>query len=553
MKHKRLSGEVSGRRKFLISLASLAAGSLFVGYQALSKNAKKTDTKSIGASHAGKSAPKPNARLGINFSGIAYWASEFPFVDLMHQSGPWVSQPPSGDWGAGPQLALDAHGWVKKLAKDCRATKIICAGGEVAYPSGTYVVLYDGEGDIELTAPIGVIKKTGQGRLEIEIDATKGMLAIDVVATNPQNHLRNIRVIVPGFESSCQTNPWHPDFLKRWAGVACIRLMDMMATNNSTQEHWQDRPKVADASYAEKGVPAERLVDLANRLDADVWFCMPHQASDAYIKQFAIIVEGDLKPNLRAWLEYSNEVWNGGFDQYGYAAEQGQALKLADDEWNAAFHYNAHRSVAIFKIWQKVFENHDRIVNVIASQAANAYLSEQLLNTGEVAAFANVLAIAPYVSMNVPITPNDAGLSADKVAAWPLDKLFEYLNTIALPESKKWIEESKKAANRFGVQLVAYEGGQHLVGIQGAENNDQLGGLLMQANADKKMGDIYTKNLTHWQAAGGDLMCTFTSVEGWSKWGSWGLLQHAKETASDSPKFKAVMDWAKSRGQKVSD
>jgi hypothetical protein len=516
MKNKLLSKGASGRRRFLLGLTSLAAGSLFFGYKAISKDATNTSVENRHSDSSHRLTPPPNARLGINLSGIAYWATEFPFVDLMHQSGQWISQPPSGDWGTGPELVLDEHGWVKELAKGCRATKIICSGVDAAYSSGTYIVLYDGEGEVQLTAPIGVIKKKEQGRLEVDVDATKGMFAIDIVATNPQNYLRNLRVVIPGFESSYENNPWHPQFLKRWSGVACVRLMDMMVTNNSAQTSWQSRP------------------------------------NDAYIKQFAMVVKRDLNTHLHAWVEYSNEVWNGGFGQYKYAAKQGQALKLANNEWEAAFHYNVHRSVALFKIWQSVFEGDERIVKVIASQAANAYLSNQILKVGEIATLADVLAIAPYVSLNVPLEANDAGISAGNVAKWHLDQIFEYLNTVALPESKKWIEDSKKAADARNIKLVAYEAGQHLVGTQGAENNNQLTNLLLKANADERMGEIYVKNLSDWQAAGGDLICMYHSVGGWSKWGSWGLLQHTKDSAANSPKYKAVMDWAKSRGQKVS-
>jgi len=48
------------------------------------------------------------------------------------------------------------------------------------------------------------------------------------------------------------------------------------------------------------------------------------------------------------------------------------------------------------------------------------------------------------------------------------------------------------------------------------------------------------------------LMCLFNSTEGWSKYGSWGLLQQYNELGENAPKFRAVMDWAKTRGQKVS-
>ena len=553
MKQKQLTG----RRKFLAGISAIAVGSLFFGYKALSKSSANNDSESIAAQLTAanivpKPIPKANAQLGINFSGIAYWASELPFADVMHQSGEWVSQPPTGDWGTGPKLMLDKNGWVTKLDKACRATKILCSGDDVKYPSGTYVMLYDGEGEIQLLAPIGMIRKTGQGRLEIDVDSKRGMFAIDLISTNPQNPMRNIRVIAPGLESSYQDNPWHPAFLKRWNGMASIRVMDMMATNHSTQMLWENRPKPEDVSYAEKGVPVELLVDLANRLETDVWFCMPHLANDEFIKQFAMVVKRNLKPQLHAWVEYSNELWNGGFDQYDYAAKQGQALKLSNNVWEGAFLYNAKRSVEIFKIWEAVFGGDDRLVRVMASQASNGWLSFQLLKASEVLAHTDVLAIAPYIAMNVPITADDGVLSAAKVAKWNLDQVFEYINTVALPDANRWIDENKQVADAYGVKLVAYEAGQHLVGVSGAEKNDNLSRLLINANQDVRMGEVYANHLKHWQTAGGDVICMFNSTQGWSPYGSWGLLQNYNDSASESPKFKSVMDWAKSRGQKVS-
>jgi hypothetical protein len=554
---KQTQTRLIGRRRFLAGLSTFVMGSLFFGYKALSKDTVSNDSESLSAQVAAanikpKPIPKPNARMGINFSGIAYWASELPFANLMYQSGEWVSQPPSGDWGTGPILTLDKDGWVKKLEKGCYVTKILCSGDDVAYPSGTYVVLYEGEGEIELLAPIGIVRKVGQGRLEIDVDSKRGMFAINIIATNPENHMRNIRVIAPGLESSYQHSPWHPAFIKRWAGVACIRVMDMMATNHSTQKDWQNRPKPDDVSYAEKGVPVELLVDLANTLDTDVWFCMPHLANDDYIEQFAMVVKNNLKPYLHAWVEYSNEVWNGGFDQYDYAAQQGKKLRLSNNEWEGAFLYNAKRSVDIFKVWETVFGSNNRLVKVIASQAPNEWLSFQLLKAPEMLAHVDVLAIAPYIAMNVFVNADGGGLAADKVVNWNLDQVFEYIHTVALPDANKWIDANKQVADAYGVKLVAYEAGQHLVGVAGAEKNDKLTKLLTQANQDVRMAEIYTKHLLHWQKAGGDLMCLFNSTQGWSPYGSWGLLQQYNDHVEDSPKFKAVMDWAKSRGQKVS-
>ena len=526
----------SARRKFFAT--SLVAATVI--YFSASKAA-------IGVKTTRKiESAKP--RLGINLAGLADWNTELPFVDFMRMSRDWVSIDSSGGWDRGPKLDLDAQGWVKSLKKGCRATKILASLAAGQYPSGDYVVLYDGEGEMAFST--ARVKSSQQGRIVLKVDAKTDAFSFDLVKTNPQNYLRNIRVILPGFESTYQTNPWHPTFLKRWSGVACLRFMDFMNTNNSAQVHWAERPKLNDASFANKGVALELMIDLANRLNTDAWFCIPHQADDEYIKQFAMHVKANLKPELRTWVEYSNEVWNGGFAQNNYAAMTGQHLKFADKPWEAAWRYYAYRSTQIFKIWTDTYNGHSQFVRVLASQAANDYASDQILSFQGAASHADVLAIAPYVSFNVSPT-DENGIHDKAVSAWSLDKLFEHLNKMALPESTQWIKNSKKVADQFALKLVAYESGQHVVGIAGAENNDKLTNLFSQANADERMGDIYTKNLAVWAQLGGDLNCSYYSVGSWGKWGSWGLLQHSKEITSSSPKFSAVIKWAISRGQKM--
>jgi hypothetical protein len=158
--------------------------------------------------------------------------------------------------------------------------------------------------------------------------------------------------------------------------------------------------------------------------------------------------------------------------------------------------------------------------------------------------------VAPYISGNIS-TASGHGLLADEVEKWPVDYLLDHLETKALPECLAWMSAQKQVADKFGVKLVAYEGGQHLVAIHGAENREGLTRALHAANAHPRMGQIYQRYFEAWQAAGGDLFCHFASVAPWSKWGSWGLLQHAAQAPQQSPKFMASMGWAKKLGQKV--
>jgi hypothetical protein len=241
-------------------------------------------------------------------------------------------------------------------------------------------------------------------------------------------------------------------------------------------------------------------------------------------------------------------VWNSQFAQHRYAGQQGQRLGLAEKPHEAAWYYTAVRSVEIFKIWEDAFGGADRLVRVLPSQAANSYIAKQMTSFRDAHQHADALAIAPYLSLNVPA---GGKRPAAEVASWSLDKLFDHLEREALPESIRWIEENEKIADQYGLKLLAYEAGQHLVGIQGGENNEELTRLFHQANADPRMGQLYAKYLQAWEKNSGDLLCHFSSVGQWSKWGSWGTLQFADDDPKQSPKYAAIMQWAKHLGQPV--
>jgi hypothetical protein len=62
---------------------------------------------------------------------------------------------------------------------------------------------------------------------------------------------------------------------------------------------------------------------------------MPHQSTDDYITQFATLMHQKDNSNLRLHVEYSNETWNGAFNQTSYMTSQGQAL-WPTAQWFAA-------------------------------------------------------------------------------------------------------------------------------------------------------------------------------------------------------------------------
>ncbi len=467
---------------------------------------------------------------------------------MFRLSRSWISQKQGTAWGQGPQLALDERGWVKQLEPNCWAETPLCTIEGGHYPSGRYTVLYDGEGRLEFVHAARVLSRE-PGRMAIEVESSKGGFFLQLRETNPANYVRNIRVIMPGFEQSYRENPFHPAFLQRWQGVACLRFMDWMHTNGSKLSRWSDRPVPDDATFTDKGVALEVMIDLANRLDADPWFCIPHLADDDFVRRFAESVKQRLEPERNVYVEYSNEVWNGQFEQSRWAGQQGQKLGFADKPWEAAWRYTAYRSVQIFRIWEQAFGGTQRLIRVLPSQGANPYVSERVVEFQDAYRHADALAIAPYVTCNVP--PQGQGLTIAQVEKWTVDQALDHMEQKALPESIGWIQSQKKVADKYGLKLVAYEGGQHMVGVGGGENNETVTKLFHAANRHPRMGEIYKQYYAGWTAAGGDLFCYFSSVGSWSKWGSWGILQFYDDDPSQSPKFQATMRWAKQCGQSV--
>ncbi len=525
------------RRRFLVSGATG-----FLGAYCLSK------TSLLGVLN---NKVNNHPKLGINLSPISNHSTEQAFINVFKQSREWISQGENASWGTGPALHLDENGWVKMLEPNCYATTILSSVDKKQYPSGRYTVLYDGEGEISFfnAATNENIIQRSPGKIVVNVNSAKGMWALNVSKINPDNYIRNIRVLLPGFENASTADNWNPDFIKRWAGVACFRYMNFMQTNNSKQVLWADRPKMTDCSFARNGAPLELMVDLANRQMADPWFCIPHMANDDYVYQFAHYVKDNLNPALKAWVEYSNEVWNSMFEQNSFARHSGKRLGFSHDEWQAAADYTAFRSLRIFKIWQEVFRSNEQFVRVIGSQAAFPARSERLLSFNGLEGNVDVLAIAPYLQMSVA-TGQEGLLSDKEVEKWSLDQVFEYLENKALPEAAVQVEQAARLAAKFGVRLAAYEAGQHLVGIMGAENNDKLSKLLQDANADQRMGKLYEKYLKMWGKYG-DLLCAYYSTGNWGKFGSWGVLRYYNEPTAKAHKYRALVDWAQTHGQNM--
>jgi len=65
--------------------------------------------------------------------------------------------------------------------------------------------------------------------------------------------------------------------------------------------------------------------------------------------------------------------------------------------------------------------------------------------------------------------------------------------------------------------------------------------LFISANRDARMYDAYLQYLNGWRSQGGQLFANFSLAGGYSKWGSWGVLEYISQPAA--PKFDALLQF----------
>ena len=527
----------------------------------------------------GVSHPNDGSPMGINLSAIRYWSTELVFKDLFKHAQPWASQEKGKPYGQGAPLALTPEGWIRWLLPGQSADTLICRGSG-SYPSGNYLLRYQGKGEITIkydaqlstSRPrtvshppaldlIDILSGTGQTNLK-KASASEKITQIPFSVVHPSSKglglvvtrvddiepLHHIEILPEAFGKDPYTQPVLSEFISRWARFKVIRFMDWMETNNARIARWAERPTVdMQTQGSARGVALSYMITLANTLHADPWFCMPHLADDDYMRQFAQTVAETLDPDLKVYIEYSNETWNYQFEQAAYCRQKGFSTGLSKDPVQAGLFYYTQRALEMFSIWEKVFQSHnkERLVRVLACQFGNPWTARQLFANPGTTGHVDALAVAPYFGMALSSASPTIELSPGKVVAknaLTVDQIIDALDK-DIDANSNLLKEYGKLAAQWDVDLIAYEGGQHLVGIQGLENDEVLTWLFHQANRDPRMEDLYRKDLNSWKRAGGKLFVTFSSMGKYNKWGSWGLLEDPKQDPKTAPKYRAVMKY----------
>jgi hypothetical protein len=476
--------------------------------------------------------PDQSPVLGMNLSFVTYWTREWVFTNVMRQAKGWISTNTGGQpWDNGGNVATNANGWPLLKPGQAAATLILNAN-DGRYPGGRYICTYDGEGDIVLDFDAKVTSRQ-PGRVEANVTPSNNGIYLRIENSNPDNPVRNVKLVHESLVD--YPSSFHPLFVERLKPFKTLRFMDWQRTNTTTQVNWSDRNTPDNATQAERdGVAIELMIELANELGADPWFCMPAQANDDYVRRFAQLVKDRLHPGAKVYVEWSNEVWNTQFEVHKRikAETDGRSLSPAFfDRWAA----EAKRD---FAIWTDVWgDQSDRVVRVAASQAALVYATEQL--TKRLDGQFDAISCSTYFALR----SSEARAMTSSTSP---DEILAILKENIVTDNRRYYSEHGDLARKWSqtlgrpIKLIAYEGGQHLA--DGGQNKPYKNALIA-AQDNPKMYDLYMQNMLEFERAGGSANVMFNYVGRRDQWGSWGHLQYQDQPVSEAPKFKAILDY----------
>lgn len=448
-----------------------------------------------------------------------------------------------------PTVALDAQGW-----PTADFDVMVFTAQDPKYVSGPYKLSFNGT--------VTTVKANGKAvtcSKSITNTLTLGVLSdfvtCDVVVSAGQLVLsfggtasgaRNVSLLRPSSDGGI----FNRTFTRHLAPFTTLRAMDALHTNNSTIVEWADRCTREKPSCAGKDMPWEDLIDLVNEAKLDLWFNIPHMASDAYVAALADLLRARLDKNRAVYIEISNEGWNGLFAQSKWITDKAKAevaagentLNMGGTDTNSFYwgwRWPAKRLMQVKPVFEAALGK-NRVKAVLSHQYGNSDTFNQALKYlnkyyPPVSSAIAGIAIAPYFSTKERDNPAQtaetlmAGMNSSvdsNIAKWKLpawDGKATAVNTNAIQYAKY-----------YGVPVFMYEGGPDSHGAIGFPEPKTT------VNRSKEMGDAVRRYLVGWYCSGGGLANYFAHSGSQTQYGSWGASESVEEP--DSEKYKALID-----------
>jgi len=263
-------------------------------------------------------------------------------------------------------------------------------------------------------------------------------------------------------------------------------------------------------------------------------------------------------------VEFSNELWNFAFYQTHWAKDKAAEV-WGDTSGTAFLDYQIMRATQVGLIWEDVFAETAEapaLVNVLGTQTVSEWKTERLLSgsgwkTNDPEGFIEPslvfeeLAVTTYFGSHIVSdeTTRLELISAIEdpnvdATAWLTAKLLDPDHFLSVPSVLQQLKEIKTVADQFGMDLVAYEGGQHVhhsfsvKGLTGAQVSF-LTEFMADYVSSPEMAILYEELWDAWAQVSDGSFMQFGDVGQSSKYGSWAILQDLNDA---NPRAEFLFD-----------
>jgi hypothetical protein len=383
---------------------------------------------------------------------------------------------------------------------------------------------------------------------------------------SPGDGITGVRLIRPGYNPNT-TQEFTNQYLAALKPFTTIRTLDATLTDYIYGPDWAGKP----LNWSQRHLPTdagvglggdgrvsgaswEDLIALANATQTNLWLNVPGPATEDYVTQLANLIKyGDtvdgihysgLHPNLKVYVEWSNEVWGGIPSTYNYnvadvqqQVQSGNSILTSD---GTPAGYNTWTSPTLLRNdllhteriaadFNAVFNdtNHLRIRPVLDWQMGNLWAHPDTFAWfqsyfGAPSQYLYGMGVANYY------TPSDYST---------VDNL---LNSLSASEQtlNQQIKATVALANQYGLKTVAYEGGPNIY------NTGTAGQVGLAALRDPRMENIVYKSYIDWLTDGGDQANFYGGPYGiWGPQWPWQAAELGQaNNPSASPKYAGLMD-----------
>lgn len=499
--------------------------------------------------------------MGMNLAGIADYSRELPFANLMKMSRTWYTKgenDPNFTFNTNleDQLSYDGNGYPTHIPQTIPGeplAQLVATiwDGTDSWPSGRYVLLWEGTGDFSFWGNLGNLVKVSDNRYEFDhANVPGGVLEITMTHSDVNDPVQNMRLLLPGTEDTHQEQAFNTDWLDLIKDFKTLRFMDWGHTNFWGQEDpytweiseladWDERASVNHYTYAtNKGVPYELMIDLMNQLDINGWVCVPHRASDDYISNMANYFRDELETERKLYVEYSNEIWNWIFGQaqwlLQYPCEDGIAT------WPECIIPTIQNTL---DIWSNSFSAEpERIIRVAAFQTGWLDVSERVIYNLRENSF-DVISPTFYFSFN-----EESDATLDDLGANATIADIAYHTRIGRAEDLELIKGMKTISDSLNVPLAFYEGGQHMT-PQPFGEEPSYAEALVGIHRDSSMYNLYTEWFELLRALNTTnepiplMHFSFIAAPS-SRFGTWGILESMEQDLDvvPAPKYQSILE-----------